>query len=400
MRILLLNWSEGENDPFSYFNAQLQHRLGSLGHEVHILPFNERLAITLYEITQVAPIDLVVTWQGIGSDMGDPATGRTLWELLDLPLVCLHGDHPCYQPANHRQSSRHVLHVYLCPSFQRDANRLIPREYPALCEALPNLFPAPETVPDFAGDHFVLPKNLTDPEETKQSWRQRCDAATYRLLSAGAEAIEQAFRDGAPRDHHEVLLDLLPAPIPELVRSGQATPPMAALVFQLGRELDNLYRNIASVFVLEALPEVPIRVNGRGWDRFAARGNPRHQFHPFDRAANGDTQFHSRFGIIDIAPTSDALHDRTLRAMRMGGGFLISSAWQSGESMHQDFADLFFGGSPGELMSRVEQVRADPAAHRARVCAFSEAFDRAFPMDDFVARIRTHVEDRGFALSD
>lgn len=398
MRIILLTWAAGENDPFSYFNEQFRAQLAALDHEVYIVPLDELTGDTLRAISTIARIDLIFTWQGIGSAIGNEATGRTLWEELDVPLICLHGDHPCYNPANHQQYSRHVLHVYLVESFARDANRLVPREFPALFDALPNFFTAPEQQPAFSGEYFVLPKNFTDPVETRRAWRERCDDATYRLLCDAADAIEQAYRNGSPRDHHDVTLDLLPASIQERVRAGDADRATADLVFRYWRELDHLYRNIASAFVLETLHDVPVHVYGRGWERFEATGNPLHRFQPADRLGSNDLQFGSAWGIIDIAPINKSLHDRTLRAMRRGAGFILSSDWRRGEPIHDQFPDLFYGGTTGELGAKAQHVIEDPSAHRNQVHAFSEAFDAAYQMHDFVERIRLHTIDRGLSL--
>jgi hypothetical protein len=398
MRIIILNWSEGENDPFSYFNQQFRQQLLDLGHEVHIVPLDALLSSTLQLIQAAAPIDVVFTWQGLGSMTGDGSSGHTLWEQLEIPLVCVHGDHPCYNPANHQQTSRHVMHLYTVSAFARDANRLIARKWPALFEEIPSFFVAPDAPPEFQGDYFVLPKNLTDLAETRRRWKDRCDEATYRMLSAAADGIEHAYRHGNDLDHHEVILDALASPIPKAVRSGRANGKVADLVFQLGRELDQVHRNLAAAFVLESLPDVPIRVYGRGWERFASRGNPQHTFHPFDRVAQGEWQYHSAFGIIDVAPHRSSLHDRTLRAMRNGAGFLISSSWRRDEPIHQEFKDLFFAGDANALVAKAEAVRHDPVAHRARVQMFARAFDALYSMDAFMGRVRHHAAQRGFVL--
>jgi hypothetical protein len=399
MRIILLNWSEGENDPFSYFNQQFQQQLVALGHEAYIVPLNDLLSATMHEICATVTIDLVFTWQGLGSAIGDPATGHTLWAQLGIPLVCLHGDHPCYNPANHQQSSHHLLHVYLLPTFARDANRLIQRDRPALFEALPNFFQASEARPELRGDYFVLPKNLTPLADIRRGWKARHTDATYRLLCSGAEAIEHEYCHGNLRDHHEVILDVLSAPIPELVRAGRADASIAEVVFALDRELDQVHRNVASEFVIESLPDVPIRVYGRGWEHFASRGNPYHTFTPFDRVVDGDSQFLSALGIIDIAPLNGSLHDRTLRAMRKGAGFLVSSTWRHNEPIHDEFAALFFSGNESDLRAKVHAVRLDPEGHRARVRMFTEVFDAVFTFSDFMRRIQIHGAERGFDLS-
>ena len=398
MRIAILNWSGGENDPFTYYSRQLQRQLVALGHSAQLLPLDESLGRVLLPQHRRAPYDLAFTWQGLGSAIRPAGESRTLWELLGIPLVCLQGDHPCYMPPNHEQSSRHLLHFYPCPSFARDANRLIPRDWPGIEFEPPNYVVDRPPPANYEGDYFVFPKNLQPVEELREQWRARYDTSWNALLAAGADEIIRAFHAGNRVHHQELILDLLPAPIPSQVRAGGADPAVAALVFELGRELDRVYRNTAAAFVIDTLAHVPIRVNGRGWERFAARGNPNHQFYPFGSVADGAAQFSSAYGILDVAPVRDLLHDRVWRAMRHGCGFLSGTAWREGEPIHDGFADLFFSGNADELASKAEQVMRDPAAHRQRTADFTTVYDAVFTFPDFVEQIRHHAAARGFVL--
>jgi len=398
MRIAIVNWSGGANDPFSYFSRQLQRQLEALGHEPHILALDATLPTTLLALHRAAPVHLAFTWQGLGSALRPDGYAHTLWALLGIPLVCLHGDHPCYNPANHQQSSPHLFHLYTCPSFARDANRLIRREWPAFSEGIVNFVADQPPPAAYAGDHFVFPKNLEHPEALRARWREQEAAPDYEALCVLADAITEQVVRGGPVDHHELMLELLPAPIPALVRAGEATPDLAALVFRLGRELDRVYRNVLAAHVVDALPHVPIRVNGSGWERHAARGNPNHQFRPHGVVADGTAQFHSAYGILDVAQASDTLHDRMLRAMRHGAGFLAGTSWRAGEPIHDGFAELFFDGSAEALATKAERVMADPEAHRARAAMFTQVFDAVFPFSAFIERVRGRVAARGFTL--
>lgn len=398
MHIVILNWAEGENDPFTFFSQQFEMLLKGLGHAVHVVPLAGPAAATIEAIHAVIRIDLAFAWQGIGSALTPSGRVETVWELLEIPLVSVHGDHPCYNPVNHQQRSRHFLHLYSCKSFLRDANRFIQRDWPAAYVPILNLFVAPRESVEFKGDYFVFPKNYRDVNDTRSDWKARCKPETYRFLSAGADAIEAEFRCGNSVNHPEIIIDLFPSPIPDTVRAGMIDPALSDVIFRFMRELDHVHRNVAAAFVLESLPDVPIRVYGRGWERFAASGNPHHVFQPANQVAQGHTQFHSAFGILDVAPVNDTLHDRTLRAARIGAGFLISSSWARGEEVHDHFADLFFSGNAAELRSKVDVVRSDPDAHRSRVCRFSDALDRQQTATDFVQRVRGLAAQRGFVL--
>jgi len=396
MRIVILNWDGGENDPFSYFSASLRRQLAGLGHEALIVPYDGRMAEALYALHRESPVHLAFTWMGLGSDLRPHGFEQNLWELLGIPLVCIHGDHPSYAPMNHQRSSRHVLQLYPCPSFARAADRLYEGAWPATVAPLPNFFEPPEDHPQFEGEFFVFPKNLQHLDELRAGWRERFSDGLLGLLLTGAEAIRAAFLAGRQVDHHEVLLDTLPSAIASAVRTQTADAQVRQLVTGLGQELDRVYRNVAAVFVLDTLHDVPIQVYGRGWERHAALGNPRHSFHAFDRLTAGSAQFHSAYGIFDIAPVFDVLHDRIFRAMRQGAGVLSCCSWRRGEPIHEGFRDLFFWGDADTLAARVETVRRDPAAHRGRVAAFSQVYDGVFPFAAYLALIMQHIQQRGF----
>ena len=399
MRIVILNWADGENDPFTYFCEQLRSRLQALGHDAAVLRLDGNTGLVLADLHQRIGLDFAICWQGLGSQLRLTGSTQTVWEMLDLPLLSFHSDQPAYNPANHQQPSKHLFNIYPSHAFATDANTLIPREWPAIVEILPNFFAAPEgETPAFEGDFFVFPKNITPVEVMKARWRERLERNTAELLCLGADRIAEQFRRDHRINHHDVILDLLPAPMSELVRTGRVDPATAKTVFGIKRELDPVYRNTVSGFIIDALAHVPIRVNGRGWDLYAARNNPHHTFQEFGSLADGEYQFRSMYGILDAAPGADLLHDRVARAMVRGTGFLSSVAFRHGEPIYEEFRPLFFSGDADELAARAEAVMADPETHRARVRMFNEVYDAVFPFGDFVRRLVGHMQARGFLL--
>lgn len=395
MRILILSWSGGENDPFAFFSEQLRRRLLSIGHEAYVVPLEGPVASSIEAIHRAVGVDLVIAWQGLGSALRSGDGSQTIWERLRLPLVCLHGDHPSHNPSNHTQSSPYLLHVYWSSFFESAANWLIPRELPGVLESSPNLFEPVERYPEYAGDFFVLPKNYTHVADLRAEWRNRIRPDVRRLLDAGADAIIDAYRKGNKVNHHEVILEFLQSASVASIHGGPADAHSLSLVHFLIRTLDQVHRNTASEFVLDVLADVPIRIYGRGWEAFKARRNPNHVFLPFDRLETGASQYHTQYGILDIAPANDLLHDRSFRAMRMGAGFLISSEWKKGEAIHDGYSDLFFGGDADELLRKAEKVREDPVSHRARVQAFTNAFDACFPLEGLLERTTKCLAERG-----
>jgi hypothetical protein len=396
MRIVILNWSGGENDPFTHFSRLWQRRLLEAGHKAYIIPLDAAVLPTVVALHQQAPVDLAFCWQGVGSTLVPGGHTQTLWELLRIPLVCLHADHPTYQPANHQQSSPFLLHLYGELSFAKAANQLIARDWSALHGFYPNLFAMDEPHEEFTGDYFVLSKNIQDLAAIRAEWATRYESSVVVLLSAAASAIERAYLDGNLINHHQVILEHAPAPIREQIASGAPAEPASRFMADFTRELDRIHRIVAATFILDALPQVPIRVHGRGWEQFRARGNPLHEFLPADTVEQSGHHFRSQFGILDVAASNDALHDRTLRALRHGAGFLLSSNWKRGTQIRRDFPDLFFGGDADDLARKVAKVQADPAAHRACCTAFGERLCSYLPSTtSFLGRVEEQLVIRG-----
>lgn len=376
MRIAILNWANGENDPFSYFSRKWKERLCAVGHEVFIIALDDHAILSIASLHQEQPIDLAFCWQGLGSGLVPDGFTQSLWEVLRTPLVCLHGDHPCYNPFNHQQSSAYLIHIYGPASFAKAANTLIPRVYPAVQGLYPGLFELDEPCRDFVGDYFVLAKNIQHPSAIYAEWKARCTPETYALLTHIADQISHAFRQGNVANHHDVILDHAPANLREAMVDGRPESRAGDVLFLITRELDRIHRNVAATFVVDALPDVPLRVYGRGWEHFAARNNPNHQFLPAQSLEESAGHYRSQFGILDIAPANDMLHDRTFRALQIGGGFLISSAWHNVLPDPSEFAQLFFGGSVNELSTKVEAVMSNPAEHRRLCSSLGRAIQR------------------------
>jgi len=395
MRIVILNWSAGENDPFTYFSRQWQDRLRTIGHEVHIVPLAQQTILAVASLHHEVPIDLAFCWQGLGSDLVPDGFEQPLWELLRVPLICLHGDHPCYNPANHKQRTPFVLHLYGPASHANSANRLIPRDTPAIEGIYPSLFEKAAVQSAFEGEFFVLSKNIQDLADIRSEWKARYDADIYTLLTGMAGAIERAYLDGNHVNHHDVILDRSPARLREQILAGQLDATTADWYFGVTRELDRVHRIVAATFILDALSNVPIHVYGRGWERYKARGNANHQFFAADTVENSGHHYASAWGILDVAASNDMLHDRTYRAMQLGTGFLLSSAWMRGHPLHDDFADLFFGGNAEDLVRKVAIVQRDPAAHRASCATFEARLEAAtLSTAAFLEQIELHVAVR------
>lgn len=382
MSILIINWRGGENDPFTYFSECMKQVFAQMGRPTHIVHLDDSF---MHELAQHnnKGIDFVILWQGLGSQIGATDTDpTTVWDELKVPVLSYHGDHACHMPIHHKAMSPWVQHIYNTASFAMFANAYLPRTSSA------SYFPAPVTFTDgvkgkFEGNFFVFPKNLDDLDTTLGQWRAAPERLVGSFLLHAADAIISEFRNGNQTNHHDIIDGMLN---PEM---------MAALCEDLGSSelavrmhvhmlLDKIHRNVVAEHVVNDLKDVPLKIYGRGWERFRLRQNPNHEFLAFDAMSDNAFQFASQYGILDAAPSNDSLHDRTLRAMGNRSSFLMGANWSYETFLGGDYGDLFFDGTPGALRARAERVMQSPEAHRAQCRDFARDYQHRFSLFSFV----------------
>jgi hypothetical protein len=178
MKIGIINWKEGETDPFTVFSLTLREEFEKWGREVVIIPYAKEIGTHL-PAARAQGLDFVVTWQGLGSRLRRDGAEVCLWDEWQLPLFCLHGDHPCQNPANHFAGSRYVRHFYSAASFTRYANRHFPRVHAGLTFKVP-LLHRRQRAPELSGDFFVFAKNITEPTVTIERTAPKSCAAGFR----------------------------------------------------------------------------------------------------------------------------------------------------------------------------------------------------------------------------
>jgi hypothetical protein len=384
MNIVLLNWKYGENDPFTYINHELKLRLEDYGCHVDILEIDANLAQNLLLIDNQKKIHAVITHQGLASDTRLLSNDRLVWEELKLNLICLHSDHPSHAPANHHADSKYVAHTYCLPDFARFSNSMKRRENPAFFLGMPNFYKTRFTALRRAGDFFVFPKNIDSTHDTYLQWEKSCPEYLYKILRNLSDAIIDNYRNGDILEHHDLIDQLVtPEQLEPIKRTSPDLTDKTILLF-LHNQLDKIYRNAASELVLEELSDVPLKINGRGWDSFATKASKYHHFSTFDKVIQGDEQFYSNYGIIDIVPHKHSLHDRTLRAVAHQGGFLSNSKLAFEDAIGRPFSSLFYTGTQGDLRSKAQAVMDDPLSHLDRCRQFGLEIERAQPFDRFL----------------
>lgn len=382
MNIVIINWKGGENDFFTYFSTCMKQAIERMGRSVHIVDIDDSMVDKLAAINEEG-IDFIILWQGIGLQLGATDTDpTTLWEQLQVPVLCYHGDHPAQMPLNHTATSPWVQHIYSTASFARFANTHLPRRIAATFFPTPNLF-TDGVKGQFEGNFFVLPKNLDDLDTTLDRWRAESHQLLGSFLLHAADAIIGEFRNGDRTNHHDIIDGMLDAELMAALCAEFSSSELAVRM-HVHALLDKIHRNTVAEHIVNDLADVPLKIYGRGWERFQLRQNRHHEFLSFDTISDNAFQFASQYGIVDAAPIHDALHDRTLRAMSNRSGFLAGSNWPYETFLGGDYGDLFFDGAAGGLRIKAERVMASPESHREQCRDFARHYQQHCSLFGFV----------------
>ena len=378
MKVVILNWKAGENDPFTVVNKTMQHHFRACGKNVEIIEITEddwpdRLA-------KLAPagIEFAFTWQGLGSSARLRESDESLWDHLKIPLICIHGDHPSHMPLNHKLESRYCFHLYANADYARYSNRHFRRIRGASVIDIPQVHREPRLARR-AGDYFVVAKNITDPLVTEKLWQQRLDKKMFDAYMIAAETLKSMISRESYVEMHDVLDDLIGQHNLEWLSS----PVNISAYHQYHSALDHYLRSHKTVAVVTDLSEFPLRVYGRGWDRVAQSAPASHTFEPGRKMADSQDLYYTRFGLIDVSP-SKGLHDRTRRAMVNGGGFLSSANLEDSFADIARFDSLFFSFKAHELQEKCATVLRDPDAHIALARQFAQTYHNRFHFRNFV----------------
>jgi len=381
MKVVILNWKEGENDPFTYVNRTMSAHFGAWGKNVEIIEICDRDWIDQLARLLPSGVEFAFTWQGLGSRTMSVDGGQNLWDQMRVPLVCLHADHPSHMPLNHELESRYCFHLYTNADFARYSNRHFRRTRGASVIDIPQLFREPR-LSARTGDYFVFAKNINDPTFVEGNWQQSLDKRVYGAYMAAVEALKARLATEPYVELHDVLDELITQPGLEWL----SHPANIGVYHQYHSWLEHYFRSYKSVAAVTALRDFPLRVYGRGWERIARTAPPSQKFEPGHSMADSQHLYYSRFGLVDVSP-SKLLHDRTRRAMVNGTGFVSSANLEDLFADIGRFTSLFFDFRANDLQEKCAAAMHDPEGHRELAEQFASAYHNQYRISDFVTRI-------------
>lgn len=381
MKAVILNWKAGENDPFTVLNATIRGHLQACGKNVEVVEISgdgwaDRLA-ELYS----AGIEFAFTWQGLGSNATVGEGGDSVWDLFRIPLICVHGDHPCHMPVNHQLESRYCFHLYTNAEFARYSNRHFRSVRGASVIDIPQLHREPR-LERRAGDYFVIVKNINDPTLTERLWQQQLAKPVFDAYMIAAETLKSRIVRESYVYMHDVLDELIAEHSLEWLNPATNTNAY----HRYHSDLDHYIRSHKTVSTVTALREFPLRIYGRGWEKVAQSAPASQVFEPGRNMADSQDLYYTRFGLVDVSP-SKGLHDRSRRAMANGGAFLSSANLEDSFSDIARFDPLFFTFRMDELPEKCAAILRDPEAHLALAQQFANMYHDRFNFKDFVNRI-------------
>ena len=383
MKTVILNWNGGENDPFTEVNRAIAEIFHKCGKETHTLQITDPMWAEQLGELAIEGIDFVYTWQGLGSNIVLADNGESIWDLLKVPLICVHGDHPAHMPANHTFESKYCFHLYVNTEFTRYSNRHFRRKRSAYVIDIPQVFfEKPLEIEGEAVFHIV--KNIQHTDVFEVEWAKTLPDFALKAYLQAAETLKHSIKNEVYVDFHAVLDDLI------VTESWgwfdeQQNPGWA---HRFHSSLDHYLRSLKSLAMLDEIRDVPVNIYGRGWESFKENAPMCWKFYPGQAMADSQKQYYSLYGIIDVSP-SKRLHDRTRRAMANGTSFLSSANLEDSFNNLKPYQDLFFDFRLGQLRTKCEAVLANPAAHRERAREFADVYHNRFHFQNFVSRLDT-----------
>jgi hypothetical protein len=400
MSIVILNWKSGENDPFTVTNNALRRYFSDAGKHVIMLELTDTNWINrLCSESTKSKIDFCFSAQGLASSAQFRKNRENIWHTLKIPLICVHGDHPCHMPTNHAHRHEYCHNFYIDPSFTKFSNEYFSHKTKAQTLVSP-IIHIEKPKNNFSGDYFVFIKNITHPNIMEQTLKQHLQPELYHAVLGFLENMKARLHKEGRVDFH-MEFDKFLTNEPKLnhiiyyILDGNFD-----LFHQLHSQIDLYIRNYKSICALDILKEFRVNIYGRGWEALSAKNNINHKFFPGMNMANSQDLYYSRFGIIDISP-GEWLHDRTLRAIANKTSFLSSGNPDGLIKNPKDHTSLFFDFTEDNLTSRCTNIAHDPDNHRQASIRFSESYQSLHTPEAFTKTIIQQAKKikRPFPLS-
>lgn len=376
--IIIIDWKGSENNALSYFNKSLKVMFEEQGYPAKLITLDDKFGANLLEEINRG-INFVFSFQGLGLEcyLNSDKT-QTVWDLKNVPFITFHGDHPSHNLDAHKLYGKFIKHIYSTPSFSYFANKYIERDCQALAFQLPCIFKE-ERVSAFEKNKFVLLKNYADPIDLTRERIKGYRTDLCEFIMGAAESIISAMDNDVNFDHHLYI----EREINE--RFFNSDICAGEIRFGLHKILDHVYRLYATKKIVMELSNVPIDIYGYGWEQFKTPVGSKINFYSGLDASNSGRLFETNYGILDVAPTFDSLHDRTIRSCCKRTSFITTGKWAS--VLMPEFENLMPAFKNNNFLCAVERIMSNPGEHLEICNHFAEKLKSRFSAADFVAKL-------------
>lgn len=392
MKIIILNWTKGNNDPFTYGNNLIAQYLQENGRPARVLDIETPNLANALQAEKETGIDFVLTCQGFGSDFqiaGKDNKQVSMWSHLGIPLICVHADHPSIMPDHHTLESPLCKHLYYDEDACLFSNQYFRSAISAsmTCTCPLDVYSPSAEKPE--GKYFVLMKNLEHPDALEKQWKTMLSPAFFAFFMRVVEQVKALVLTSTHFVDFHAILDKAIAD-DATMRALHHKENHHAL-FLWHRHLDLYVRHFKSVELLKRLREYPVRVFGKGWDIEKAKANNNHTFHDGVDMAASKKLYYSEYGILDVSPFR-GLHDRSLRAIYNRTAFLSDADISRKFPGFPDYAEVFYNFSGETLEARCENIMRNPQKYRDLAIAFSKEYQIVNPANEFVKSLDIHAQ--------
>lgn len=253
-------------------------------------------------------------YAGVGNDwvVNLPEGGAVnMWEYFKIPFLKIHGDMPAYYLSRHDNVPNCSANLYPADEFLRQLVWFFPNSGTASFRCDPWLISdTPLESIDFERRKkgpLVFVKNGGSTDALVKRWADVFPASLYASLCGMAETI-------TPKLLHEGHIDVHKEVIEHLEADAYDPVGLRKTIRLFIAQIDDFSRRVKSTMIAQALLELPVQIQGGGWDHLKS-GSHRATFVEPQEYAQTEAIFHSALGVIDMSPNIDSgCHDRMMRA--------------------------------------------------------------------------------------
>ncbi|MDO6384979.1 hypothetical protein [Uliginosibacterium sp. 31-12] len=336
------------------------------------------------------PVWFVASYFGVGQDLypvEHNGVKYNFWEYFGIPFIRFYGDIPAYFPDRHATASGNVANVYFDPDHEAFFKNYFPgRGASVWLPPIPNggVLKKSVDVSKKLRGKIVFPKNGGSPDELIDFWRRSLPRMICKVIEdVSDECVSLRKVDSRIRIDEEFLN--------YFSSYGLGVDKFASVLSFMVAQVDDYLRRVKSTLVVKALLDLPVVVNGVGWDHVNFSGRCA-SYDPDCDFFSTEKKMPGYLAVIDSPPNTNYLvHDRISRAVGERTAFITARHLLLEERM-MGFDEAFYSYTPDSVVQVVSRFVDDPTWAVDFGLAQSEKFFSAFPFSDYADKLLMLVD--------